>query len=743
MALGASIPVRTVSRGVNLFLITGTAWISPVVAQVIEVHVADSRSRAPVPSAIVALQRTEGGAVLRRLTDLQGRVVFESMGLGVFRITVTGIGYARIEGDPVTVQSRADSARRRVRLSPIAIVLPEVEASAIDACSGYAMAGVRGGALARVLEEAQKGLDITVLTEETVRPWIERWTWEGALDQVGKSPHTRADSVVYTRDPPFATADPGQLIQEGFAQGRGGAGLNFYGPDARVLLDERFLAGHCFWLDLTSRREEGLAGLHFRPQWTRTVPEVEGTLWVQQGDWAPVQLRYTYLNLPEPYGTGPRFGGELRFREVGIGRIVSEWMIYSPLFTTWRTKFSLGQGTGTTPETTQLRGWKVTGGKARALADGLTGGAGSFLGGVARGPGTGLSSLRVCREVARSEPGLGTIVLEVVKEHSHVPAAGVLVHVVVGDPDEQRVDVGGREIRITREVTAVSDTTDNLGRLAVCDVPPGTRYVVQAGVRGVPPVVGQVTAPVDTVQVLYHAEQGATRTAVGGMRGRVVDSAGVSVPGAQVVVPVVGRFATTDTKGRFRLGGVPRGRLEVVVRRVGYVPARFFHEFRQDTTVAEVQLMAMPVALPEVEVRALGPAAVPARLRDWARRREYNGGGKFWDDSLLRTKEHQQLPELLQGIPAMRIIRANGARYAASARGSGGGKPADPRIPRACYLEVYLDGAKPSSSYTPPNLDDIPVHQIMAMELYRSQVEVPIELAGPKSGCGVLAIWTR
>lgn len=449
-------------------------------AQVIDVQVVDSLSRAPVPSVIVGLQRGEGGRPQRRLTDLRGRAVFEGMGLGTFRITVTGIGYARTESAPVTVRTRTDSVRRVIRLFAISIVLPEVEVSTADACSGDAVGGMRGGVLGRVWEEARKGLDITVLTEETVRPWIERWTWEGALDHRGQSPRSRADSVVYTRDPPFVTADPAQLVREGFVQGSEG-NLTFYGPDARVLLDEEFLAGHCFWLDLTSRKGEGLAGLHFRPQWTRTVPEVEGTLWLRQGDWAPVELRYMYLNLPEPYGTGPRFGGALRFQAVaGIGQVVSEWIIYSPLFMRMQTKTSVGNIVVTTPETTELRGWKLSGGKARALADRLTGGAPPFQREVVVGPQTGPGALRVCRAAPRSEPGLGTIVLDVVDAGTRMPVPGVPVRVVVGDPDVQQVDVGGRELRITRRVVEVTDTTDAQAKMTICDVPPGTRR----GARG-------------------------------------------------------------------------------------------------------------------------------------------------------------------------------------------------------------------------------------------------------------------
>jgi hypothetical protein len=252
-----------------------------------------------------------------------------------------------------------------------------------------------------------------------------------------------------------------------------------------------------------------------------------------------------------------------------------------------------------------------------------------------------------------------------------------------------------------------------------------------------------VTAPLDTLQVLFRAETRAVRAAAGVLRGRVVDSVGAAVSEAQVLVIDVGRLAITDAAGQFRVGGLPEGRFAVVVRKLGYVPVRFFRDFLRDTTIAEVQLMPMALALPELEVRARGPVAVPPRLREWARRREYNVGGRFWDDSLMRQQEHRRLPEVLQLVPGVRIIPFMGERYIATARSTRTKPLIDGRVPKACYLDVYLDGARMSSSYRPANLDDLPLTQITAMELYTSAAQIPVELNTTGSACGVLMVWTR
>ncbi len=236
------------------------------------------------------------------------------------------------------------------------------------------------------------------------------------------------------------------------------------------------------------------------------------------------------------------------------------------------------------------------------------------------------------------------------------------------------------------------------------------------------------------------------------LRGHVVDTTGADLAGVDVIVAEAGRRATTDSRGRYTVTDVPSGRFEIVFRRLGYAPFMMFRSFMGDTgtTVVDIQLAAEAVVLPEVETKARGPAEVPVKLREWARRREFNVGGKFWDDSLLRTLEHRRLPEVLQGISGVRIIRGMGKRFLATGGGragsgprSSGGRPIDPRLPKACYAEIYLDGVRLGFAGEPPNLDDMPIHQIAAIELYRSLSEMPVEFGGRGSECGVLAIWTR
>src|SRR5690242_11759462 len=63
------------------------------------------------------------------------------------------------------------------------------------------------------------------------------------------------------------------------------------------------------------------------------------------------------------------------------------------------------------------------------------------------------------------------------------------------------------------------------------------------------------------------------RSPADSLRGRVTDSRGTPVAGAQVTLVELSRGATTDARGGFVFGDVPAGRYTVVVRRIGYASA--------------------------------------------------------------------------------------------------------------------------------------------------------------------------
>ncbi len=630
-------------------------------------------------------------------------------------------------------------------------LLPEMNVASREvAC---AAGGVGGADLVAVWEEARKALTATVLTEESVQPMLRRWRWVRRLDQGQRERGEQSNLVEYARGPSFVSAPPDVLRDRGYIE-LGDSLTTFYAPDARVLLEDLFLETHCFRLDVEARRTEGLVGLQFTPLAGRKVPGIRGTLWVRRRGAELAEITYQYVNLPPEFRGNPAFGGRVAFAPVpGVGWIVREWSLQTPVYGVQEDDGRISDRSNLRAviretsgfrqaQTIGLVGWTLEGGTGWVVGgDPPLPGASTVGGERLAGPVVGRPQL--CRSSADVGGGLGAVVVRVEHADSAAVAPDVPVVVLVGDPEVQSVRLANdRQLSVVRPVVRIDGMSSSDGLVAVCGVPVGARVRVHAGSVAAPPVHAEVAESPVPVRVAYRPVPATRRASApaGVLQGRVIDSAGTDV---QVIVVDAGRLATTDSGGRYRVTGVPEGRFEVIFRRLGYQPTHTFRDFRQDTSRVDMRLQAEAFVLPEVETRVRGPAEVPVKLREWARRREYNVGGKFWDDSLLRTKEYQRLPELLQLVPGAKIIRVRGRRSLVAGRGGGKRTDMDPTIPQACYTEVYLDGARLSSAWLPFNLDDIPVDQIAAMEFYRSAAEIPPELNATGSACGVLAIWTR
>jgi hypothetical protein len=111
--------------------------------------------------------------------------------------------------------------------------------------------------------------------------------------------------------------------------------------------------------------------------------------------------------------------------------------------------------------------------------------------------------------------------------------------------------------------------------------------------------------------------------------------------------------------------------------------------------------------------------------------RRMKGFGIFLDSTLLRRNEHRDLADVVRGNPGISI----------SPRQSGGGYfIAAGRGPSRCIVQIYLDGMRLP---VPTKTNFVSVSDLLAVEVYRSAAEVPLEYGGPRAGCGVVLLWTR
>jgi hypothetical protein len=135
---------------------------------------------------------------------------------------------------------------------------------------------------------------------------------------------------------PYVTRPPAELVESGFARLEAPGELALFVPDARVLLDARFLATHCYGLRDERPPQPGWVGLTFAPAAPRNVPDVEGTLWVEEATAELRALEFRYIGLPEPWASlvGPlaQAGGEVRFARLPSGLwVVRAWHVRLPV----------------------------------------------------------------------------------------------------------------------------------------------------------------------------------------------------------------------------------------------------------------------------------------------------------------------------------------------------------------------------------------------------------------------------
>jgi len=68
--------------------------------------------------------------------------------------------------------------------------------------------------------------------------------------------------------------------------------------------------------------------------------------------------------------------------------------------------------------------------------------------------------------------------------------------------------------------------------------------------------------------------------------------------------------------------------------------------------------------------------------------------------------------------------------------------------PLACYMDVYLDGARvyvSGSAGKMPlfNLNTVDPHNVRAVEVYTSVSQIPPKYVRMGNSCGVMLVWTR
>lgn len=160
-------------------------------------------------------------------------------------------------------------------------------------------------------------------------PVLTTVEWRRTLDRAQRLRRERLDTQRVATRNPFASPVPGNLERAGYVQ-QHGLRTVYYGPDAELLLSERFLRAHCFRRIEGTGANSGLAGLAFEPLPRANRPDVAGVLWIDSAREELLRVEYAWTNAPEE-ARAPGVGGRAEFsRLAGGGWIIRRWNIRMP-----------------------------------------------------------------------------------------------------------------------------------------------------------------------------------------------------------------------------------------------------------------------------------------------------------------------------------------------------------------------------------------------------------------------------
>lgn len=219
--------------------------------------------------------------------------------------------------------------------------------------------------------------------------------------------------------------------------------------------------------------------------------------------------------------------------------------------------------------------------------------------------------------------------------------------------------------------------------------------------------------------------------------GTLVDSGGRPVADAHVNVVGTPLSAITDSTGVFRLSGIPPGHHVLAFRRIGIPPA----DGTMDAHAGEVIRTTYRW---HPAVFELAPMVVREEQRDLssglagfdARRRA--GRGQFAERKEFELYAPRDVSDVLRRMHSLTIKDMDGARVAVSERGL---KVVNGH-PRDCVMPVVVDGLLMPQPFS---LEDVPIADVAAVEVYAGPSEIPAEFNGTRqdTDCGLVLIWTR
>lgn len=215
------------------------------------------------------------------------------------------------------------------------------------------------------------------------------------------------------------------------------------------------------------------------------------------------------------------------------------------------------------------------------------------------------------------------------------------------------------------------------------------------------------------------------------LTGQVVSAlTGGPLHNASVSLIQSGLGAITDSTGHFRIVDAPAGRDQLKVTMIGFAEASMPIDLEAGHTTNVTLLLDRSVLkMEEINVTVNRP--MREELAGFYDRRSHGIGAFISPGDIERTNPTRSV-DLLRGVPGVDVIPRGYGQHSVRIKRAPGN--------RGCPPAIFVDGQHARFM----NVDDIPVGDLLAMEVYRGPSETPARFKHLSAGaCGSIVIWTR
>jgi len=314
--------IRRVSIWLAGLLLTG-AGVARAQGPDVRGVLRDSASGEPIPGAVVMVLDARGQVVNRTLSGARGQ----------YRVlrpaTAVQLRALRLGFRPTTVVLPTPVAENTVLDLSLATVARVLEAMDVVAAQGCPVRRDRAEAFG-LLDQARAGLLATVGVRERLPATMRVLRYERTLDLDGiaiERQVVQLDSSANATTSFNAVQSATDFVTRGFREGRDGR-FTYFGPDADVLLDERFQRGYCFSLADVTPDRVGQLGLRFAPaNRRRGRVDIEGTLWIDTTQRVLRDIEFLYVGV-DRIAASFASGGRVNFHALPSGiSFIDRWSL--------------------------------------------------------------------------------------------------------------------------------------------------------------------------------------------------------------------------------------------------------------------------------------------------------------------------------------------------------------------------------------------------------------------------------